>query len=158
MVKIICFTDGSCYYKTKVGGWAYLAFLPSKEVYMNGGLKNTTVGRCELIAFIRLLEKFKHTKFYLEVYVDNQYIAFLFLKNWLRKWVKLGILEERKNHDLLKILWDLYVNYYQNRLSVIWVRGHTKTDDIKSNGNYIVDKLCNYKNKFAVIENDLGHV
>ena len=154
LIKIICFTDGSCFWKTKRGGWAYLAILPNKEIIENGGLINTSVGRCELIALIKLLEKFKNTKFFMEVYIDSQYVVFLFLKNWLYNWISTGAIKDKKNQDLLFKLWNLYLNFYQNRLSLIWTRGHTMNEDIGAQGNFIVDKLCNYKNNFESIEKD----
>lgn len=154
MVEINCFTDGSCYYKSKKGGWAYLALLPNSYKIRNGGLENTTVGRCEITALIRLLEDFKDTNYFLKVHIDSQYVVFLFLKNWLKSWIESGSIKQKKNIDLLMKLWDLYVNYYQDRLSLIWVRGHTGNDTFESDGNSIVDKYCNYKNDFELVEID----
>lgn len=154
LIKILCFTDGSCSWKSRKGGWSYLAILPNKEVIGNGGLRNTSVGRCELIALIKLLEKFKDTQFFMEVYVDSQYVVFLFLKNWLHRWITTGAIKDKKNQDLLLKLWEIYVNFYQNRLSLIWVRAHTTDQTIAAQGNYIVDKLCYYKNNFVLVEDD----
>lgn len=157
LIKITCFTDGSCFWKTKKGGWAFLAILPNREVIANGGLRNTSVGRCELIALIKLLERFKDTQFFMEVYVDSQYVVFLLLKNWLHNWIRTGAIKDKKNQDLLLKLWEIYINFYQNRLSLIWTRGHTSNQTIGAQGNFIVDKLCNYKNNFVLIEDDCNN-
>lgn len=154
MIEINCFTDGSCYYKSRLGGWAYLALLPNSYKIRNGGLKNTTSGRCEITALIKLLEDFKDTNYFLKVHIDSQYVVFLFLKNWLRDWIKSGSIEEKKNTDLLHMLWNLYTEYYQDRLSLIWVRGHTGKSTFEHDGNDIVDKFCHYKNDFELVEID----
>lgn len=54
---IVIFTDGSCYHKDRIGGWAWVALDSFGNEYSeSGGEKNTTISRMELHAATHALE------------------------------------------------------------------------------------------------------
>ena len=80
MLKI--WTDGSCLGNPGPGGWGFVATDGTHIAERNGGEKNTTNNRMELMAVIcALTAARRHDE--LEIHTDSQYV-----KNGVQVWIK----------------------------------------------------------------------
>lgn len=142
--NVVIYTDGSCYWKTKDGGFGiYLKYFidgelkAEKRYFM--GFKNTKVGRMELMGILFALKFIKRKDIQIDLYCDSQYAINCFNLKWLEKWEQLGY-NNIKNEDLCKPL--LIEKNKFSKLNFHWLKGHTNKEDINSIGNEIVDKLA----------------
>lgn len=145
---IIAYTDGSCNYKSKLGGYGiYITKEENEkivdEIFFNKGLSNTTTGRAELHGAIKCLKLIKEKDQETEIYCDSEYVVKCISERRLWKWKRnlwIGV----KNPDLLMQFYDEIVKF--KRLpKFIHIKGHTGFDDKHSLGNQIVDHLADYK-------------
>jgi ribonuclease HI len=134
--KIEIYTDGSCYYKTKEGGWAFVITEDNKEIVQLGsGEIDTTSNRMELTAIIEAIEvcNLEMPNEDVIIYTDSKYCVNGYTK-WMHKWHR-NKWQGVKNKDLWKKL-------YENQgHEVKWVKGHAD-----NKWNELADTLANYKN------------
>lgn len=151
--RIQVWTDGSCYWKPKLGGiGVYIKHEDGKEEAISKGYSNTTTTRMEIRALLEGLKKIKHDiPVIANFYIDNQHVCEAISKKYVFIWNKNG-LDNYKNPDLWrKVLIELKIRpllkIYANH-----VRGHQKLSSAKTKkeeeiilGNLVADDLANYK-------------
>lgn len=151
-MKATAYTDGSCYWKVKLGGYGvFIEYDNGTEQMFNKGLSNTSTGRVELHGMIRCLEEVPKDVI-LTVYCDSEYVVKCASERKLFLWERSNFLG-LKNQDLLK----RYLNEFRKfKVSprIRWIKGHTKNKDRHSLGNAIVDTLADYK-QFKEYEEDI---
>lgn len=145
---ITIYTDGAS--SGNPGPGAYAAILQykdySKELVQ--GFRKTTNNRMELWAVIAGLEALKKDKQHIVVYSDSRYVVDAVEKGWLQSWIKKGF-KGKKNIDLWKRFWSLYVNHH---ITFNWVKGHA--GDPK---NERCDKLATERTRTGPLNIDEGY-
>lgn len=129
------YTDGSCYFKTKQGGWAFCIIRDDGIVFEQSQKESdTTISRMEVWAAIQALAWIKNKKLddssLIKIYSDSQYLV----KTMNEGWNKF-----RNNYDLWQIL-DQLVESFPQGVEFCWVKGHAK-----NKWNDYVDGLASYK-------------
>lgn len=151
--RIEIWTDGSCPMNrgSNPGGWASILVLPDecsktfdekvvinnntktntiyKCIELSGNNKTTTSNRMECEAVIEGIKKAVELGFKdIQVYSDSQYVV----KTgsiWMHRWEKNDWKKNPKNLDLVKELFELYIN---NKVTLNWVKSH--------NGNFLNER------------------
>ena len=119
------YTDGACSGNPGPGGWAYILKhkASDSEKEANGGDRDTTNNRMELMAVIQGLEALSRSS-RVDLYSDSQYVL-NGLKSWMASWKKRGwktaSKQPVKNRDLWMRLDELMATH---TLSFHWIRGH----------------------------------
>ena len=143
---LIIYTDGACSGNPGPGGWGVLMQYEGREKTLNGGERETTNNRMELMAAIKALEAIKpNFKGAVTLWTDSTYVI-KGITEWIHGWKKRGWKKSDKkpviNSDLWMRLDDL------NRMREIewkWVKGHAgvegneRADELARNG--IPEKL-----------------
>lgn len=146
-------TDGSAELKTKLGGIGVYIRYKNHEKKISIGYKNTKTGRCEIKAVIVALNQIKDTSKEIIVYSDSQYVV-KSINEWMKGWESkawVGV----KNLDLWKLFLQIYSRFDKSKITFVWTRGHTKSEDYISIGNEIADQLACYKSHEVYLESDL---
>lgn len=145
-------TDGSCYYKTKLGGIGVYIAWENKETFISKGYSHTKTGRMELRAIIEALSLIQTTKipYNITIHSDSQYVINSVNKGWVYNWEKHG-LKLRTNGDLWELLLFQIRRLQNNTIKFKWVKGHSGVL-----GNEMADRLADYK-QFKVYERDIKH-
>lgn len=172
--RVFAFTDGSAVVNGKnKGKGGFGVYLPSwnpdfeKSVYMGKGYRLTKTGRMELTALLYALKYFPKDPFCeaktgidLVVCSDSEYVVKAFTEKRLQKWQLNNWVNTSgpvKNIDLWKEILAALGARPQIKLTMMHVKGHTvdKEKDPKKKkellkdpyvrGNYIADKLADYK-------------
>jgi len=151
MQKIVCYTDGSCYYRNeKLGGYGvYLQLWENdqliKEKTLNCGYSHTTSARMEVRAICVALEALStNTVFLIEIITDYELAVNAINEGWLVRWEE----EEwvgRENPDLWKRLLKAYRAFSNTKVHFIHTDGHFKGEHMYWRGNNLVDALASYK-------------
>lgn len=155
--RIFIFTDGSCYVKTRKGGFG--VFIQFKdglfviaEKSIQKGYSNTTISRMELRAIIEGLKAITiKDKYPIFVISDSEYTVNTVNKGWLLNWEKEGF-QERKNADLWKEFLFILRQFPKNQVKFIHTKGHEKGKDIFKYGNSRADELASFRNFKEYIE------
>lgn len=135
MNRIIAYTDGSASWRTRTGGFGI--FITYKETVIEyfKGLKNTSIGRMELLGIIMAMRLVKSKNIPLTIYCDSQYAVNCYSEGLLDKWA-LTNYYNKKNVDLL-LLYKAESAKFTD-LKIEWVKGHADTI-----GNQKADELAN---------------
>jgi len=149
MREVIAYTDGSCYWRTRQGGWGlYLTYVDEdgtliheKEVYEQ--CEDTTIGRMEIVPIIKAIELLTPLKKNINYSIvsDSEYAINTCHKQWFLTWQAQNW-EGRKNADLWKRFYGLFVKYDLSRIKFIHTRGHNKGSKKYIRGNNIADRLA----------------
>lgn len=118
-------TDGSCWYKDKVGGWGFLIVKSNKILYEDLGFNHpTTSGRMELTAAIEGLKYFNENYKGKSVLLLTDYknIIDCFEQKWYREW-QLTNFSGISNSDLWRVLFEQRFNKV-NKIYFQHVKGH----------------------------------
>ncbi len=121
MIKI--WTDGSCLGNPGPGGWAFIVTDGKNYAERNGGEKNTTNNRMELMAVIAALSATKKHDT-VEIHTDSQYVKNgmeTWLANWKARNWRTADKKPVKNQDLWQKLDELSSTV---KINWVWVRGH----------------------------------
>lgn len=121
MIKI--WTDGSCLGNPGPGGWAFIVTDGKNYAERNGGEKNTTNNRMELMAVISALSATKKHDT-VEIHTDSQYVKNgmeTWLANWKARNWRTADKKPVKNQDLWQKLDELSSTV---KINWVWVRGH----------------------------------
>ena len=121
MIKI--WTDGSCLGNPGPGGWAFIVTDGKNYAERNGGEKNTTNNRMELMAVISALSATKKHDT-VEIHTDSQYVKNgmeTWLANWKARNWRTADKKPVKNKDLWQKLDELSSTV---KINWVWVRGH----------------------------------
>jgi ribonuclease HI len=148
--SINIYTDGSCY--NGKGGWSYIVLdAPLGEVirYNMASVEDTTNNRMEMVSAIEAIQSLPIGSSVL-IFTDSGYLKEGFhnpsyLKKWIANKWKTSKRKPVENIDLWEIFLILEVIY---NIQFAHIKGHNEKikDDVHAKYNYIVDKLCSYKN------------
>ena len=146
---IILYTDGSCQNNGKPDaisgiGIHFSEFNKYKLNDISYKIKlideKATNNHAELFAIdyaIKILIKNKLDDKKIKIYTDSKYSLNCVLY-WYKKWVINNKIENRKNIDLIKSIYD---NIQGKNIELIYIKGHSNLNDEHSIGNQIADKL-----------------
>jgi ribonuclease HI len=150
LISISIYTDGSLK-KTRNGNiCGYGIFFPGKELKNVAApftIGDITNNRAELHAIhqaiIRVIKKY--TFDLINIYTDSEYSQ-KSLTCWIDNWKKNNWKNAKKkpveNQDLIKKI-DKYLQIYQGKINIQWVRAHTGNQDVHSINNNKADELAN---------------
>lgn len=144
MQTILIYTDGSCYYKTKEGGFA--VYITNTGRAIKKGYSNTTTARMEIMAVLTAIRQINNVKQRVIIKLDNEYVVKTIREGWITKWENENW-ADRKNSDLWKQVSKEIKSRPLVTFRLEWIRGHQKDlDNPDTFYNNLVDKLCDYKN------------
>ncbi len=149
MVNVTVYTDGSLR-RTKCGivcGYGvHFANNVFPDIYGPFENGNITNNRAELYAiYIAIKSIVGHCVFEtMTIYTDSEYCQ-KSLTLWIKKWKDNDWKNAQKkpveNQDIIRKI-DRYLQKYDN-IKILWIRSHSKKNDIHSKGNAIADSLAN---------------
>ena len=117
------FTDGACRGNPGPGGWGVLMRWRGHEKELNGGERETTNNRMEMMAAIKGLESVKRPA-RIRIYTDSIYLRDGITK-WIHGWKKRGWKTADKKPVKNQDLWQrLEVALERHRVEWHWVKGH----------------------------------
>jgi ribonuclease HI len=122
---VTIYTDGACKGNPGPGGWGAVLIWQEQERTLQGGERETTNNRMELMAALKALEALKRPC-QVRLFSDSAYLVNAFSQGWLAKWQKNGWLTSKKepveNQDLWRRLLELAAGH-----EIFWhkVRGHS---------------------------------
>ncbi len=121
IVKI--YTDGACSGNPGPGGWGAVLMYGEARKEINGGEKETTNNRMELMAAIKALEALK--KFSeVHIYTDSMYVKDG-ITTWIHKWKNNNWKNSNKKPVKNKDLWqELEEMISKHEIKWHWVKGH----------------------------------
>ncbi len=135
---LIIYTDGACSGNPGPGGWGVLMLHGSREKTLNGGERDTTNNRMELMAAIKALEAIK-PGFAGKVilWTDSTYVL-KGITEWIHGWKKRGWKKSDKKPVINKDLWQILDALNAEKdVSWKWVKGHAGVE-----GNERADELA----------------
>ena len=59
--EVELWTDGSCSYKDRVGGWGFVIIIDGVEIELKGSAVDTTSNRMEVMAVLKRIKCHQHT-------------------------------------------------------------------------------------------------
>jgi len=134
------FTDGACSGNPGPGGWGALLRWRDEERELNGGERQTTNNRMEMMAAIRALEALKRPA-HVRLHTDSTYLRdgiTKWIHGWKAKGWKTASKKPVKNIDLWQRLEAALERHRQ--VDWIWVKGHAghpeneRADELARNG------------------------
>ena len=139
------YTDGSCYWKKKLGGYGvYIVEESGKERFFKKGFANTTSQRMEVRAIIKALQV---SEIYSKIVIwsDSEYCVKAFNEGRLEKWLGVDF-NAVKNADLWKqVVEELLKSNF--KFEINHTNGHRKDiEDPVAFGNAVADQLADYRN------------
>lgn len=147
------FTDGSCDYRSRLGGVGVYICAPDYYFVISKGYSDTTTSRMELRALLSAIMIFdKNDESICNIYSDSEYVVKTFTDNRFQKWDLINF-SGIKNVDLWKKIRH-EISIRKLRLKFHHIRGHQSGDDYFIMGNNIADKLANYKTKKEYIKDE----
>ena len=137
---ISIYTDGACSGNPGIGGWGAIILNSSSEpILLNGGEKNTTNNRMELIAAIKSVSYFK-IKTDIEIFTDSKYLKDG-IESWIHKWKKNGWRTSNKKQVKNKDLWiELDQQILKHNVKWNWVKGHSN-NEYNEKADYLARKF-----------------
>ena len=116
-------TDGACSGNPGPGGWGALLRFGQHEKELNGGEKETTNNRMEMMAVIKGIEALKQPCS-VHIYTDSTYVLkgmTEWIKGWRKRNWKTASGAPVKNVDLWQALDDALASH---EVEWTWVKGH----------------------------------
>lgn len=142
--NFIIYTDGSCPNngKFKSGAGIGIHFSEKNKIKFTDisqklNVKKPTNNIAELIAIKKAIELTKNIK-NVKIYTDSKY-SINVLTKWYKCWLDKGILDSKKNIDIISKIYNLYI---KTNVELIHIRAHTGKQDEHSIGNMIADRLA----------------
>lgn len=134
---VYLYCDGACRGNPGPGGWGVLLRYQGAECQLQGGEKNTTNNRMELMAAIRGLQALKRSCD-VELTSDSEYLK-RGITEWMPKWQRNGWKTSNKKPVKNQDLWELLLaEVSKHRVRWHWVRGHSGHPE-----NELADELAN---------------
>lgn len=122
------YTDGACSGNPGPGGYGAILFFGEHRKEINGGERNSTNNRMEILAVIKALELLKEPC-QVKVYSDSAYVVNCFQQGWIHGWMRNGWKNSKKqpveNQDLWKQLWELM---QRHNVEYVKVKGHSDNE------------------------------
>ncbi|MCG8673283.1 MAG: ribonuclease HI [Pseudomonadales bacterium] len=135
--KVEIFTDGACKGNPGPGGWGALLRFKGVEKTLNGGEKNTTNNRMEIMAAIRALQALNRPCDVV-LTTDSQYLR-KGITEWIHGWKKKGWKTAAKKPVKNADLWqELDSETEKHEIEWRWVKGHSGHPE-----NELADQLAN---------------
>lgn len=156
---IIVYTDGACSNNgledRKIVGGCGIYFSKRNEIEINNISKKLkdvymhfsmskyyesidTNNKAELMAICLALDICREYNRKVILYTDSEY-SIKAIYEWYPTWVKKGIVEKKKNYELIMKI----IEYTNNmNINMIHIRAHTGLKDENSIGNYYADNLA----------------
>ena len=128
-IKDVCiYTDGACSGNPGNGGWGAVLIYKGVKKEINGGERNTTNNRMELMAAIKALEMLK-IKCNVKLFSDSAYLVNAFNNGWLISWQKNNWKGSNKKQVLNIELWQRLIDLtsYHN-VEFVKVKGHADNE------------------------------
>ena len=117
------FTDGACSGNPGPGGWGALLRWRDTVKELNGGERETTNNRMEMMAAIQALEALKRPSL-VQLHTDSTYLRDGITK-WIHGWKKKGWKTANKKPVKNVDLWQrLEAAMEQHQVEWHWVKGH----------------------------------
>ncbi|MCG8545398.1 MAG: ribonuclease HI, partial [Alphaproteobacteria bacterium] len=117
------FTDGACSGNPGPGGWGALLRWRDTVKELNGGERETTNNRMEMMAAIQALEALKRPSL-VQLHTDSTYLRDGITK-WIEGWKKKGWKTANKKPVKNVDLWQrLEVAMERHQVDWRWVKGH----------------------------------
>lgn len=117
------FTDGACSGNPGPGGWGALLRYKGVEKPLNGGERETTNNRMEMMAAIMALETLTRSS-KVVLTTDSKYVKDG-LEKWVYGWVKNGWKTADKKPVKNADLWQrLMTAMKRHDVKLVWVKGH----------------------------------
>lgn len=148
--NINIYTDGSLK-KTKSGNiCGYGIYFPGKELknvaapFTHGNITNN---RAELFAILQAIIRVKNVYEFgsINIFTDSEYSQ-KSLTEWIVSWKKNGWKNAKnkpvENQDIIQKI-DNYLQKYEGKIHIQWVRAHTSGKDTHSINNAKADELAN---------------
>ena len=121
--KIVLFTDGACSGNPGPGGWGAILVWNGLERELNGGERETTNNRMELMGAIAGLEALKRPCA-VELFTDSRYVMDGITK-WVNGWKRNGWKTAEKKPVKNEDLWRrLDAARARHDVTWRWVKGH----------------------------------
>ncbi len=121
--RVEIFTDGACSGNPGPGGWGAVLRWNGVEKELNGGDRETTNNRMEMMAAIQALEALKRPA-HVDLYTDSVYLRdgiTKWIHNWKAKGWKTAAKKPVKNVDLWR---RLETAMARHDVEWHWVKGH----------------------------------
>jgi ribonuclease HI len=150
LTTINVYTDGSLKRTSKGNSCGYGIYFPGRELKNVSApftIGNITNNRAELHAIHQALIRIvkNYTFDLINIYTDSEY-AQKSLTIWINCWKKNNWTNAKKkpveNQDIIKKI-DKYLQKYQGKINIQWVRAHSGDNNIHSKNNAKADKLAN---------------
>ncbi len=120
---IIIYTDGACSGNPGPGGWGAILIYGDHRKEINGGEKDTTNNRMELLAAIKALQSLKRSST-VNLYTDSNYVR-QGITDWIHNWKKNGWKNSQKKPVKNADFWQELDEIRQNHdITWHWVKGH----------------------------------
>lgn len=132
---IMCYTDGSCNWRNKCGGYGILIDDGDEQLTEYFSEYPTTISRMELKGMIACL-KVLNIDDKAVIYCDSEYTTNMVNQNWLIEWNKFNFVG-KKNEDLLREYLKEYFKFPKGNIIIKHIRGHKGYE-----GNEICDGLA----------------
>ena len=138
------YTDGSANYRNGLGGIGVYIIDGDNELFLQKGLSNTKVGRCEIRALLLALQSIQDKSRQITIYSDSQYVVFSIEKKWAERWESESWLG-RSNSDLWKEVLFEYRQFKPGSVKLVHIKGHQEDiSDCHIYGNNVADILADY--------------
>jgi ribonuclease HI len=121
--KVVIYTDGACSGNPGPGGWGAILVWGGKEKELNGGERDTTNNRMELLAAISALEALKRPMT-VELWTDSAYVKDG-ISTWIAGWKKRAWMTAAKQPVKNVDLWQrLDTARERHTVDWRWLKGH----------------------------------
>jgi len=118
IIKI--FSDGSCKYEYKIGGWGCILSYNGKEKEFSGSCKDTTNQRMELTASLEALKKVNRSTIPIYVMSDSAYLVNGCSQKWYIAWRNNGWFKKSDGRQVAnRDLWE-QLAYYCELYNIKW--------------------------------------
>ena len=121
--RLTIYTDGACSGNPGPGGWGAILMFGEHRKELNGGERDTTNNRMELLAAIEALEALKRPSS-VDLYTDSAYVK-NGITSWIHGWKRNGWKTADKKPVKNVELWQrLDAALVAHNVSWHWVKGH----------------------------------
>ena len=121
--KLTIYTDGACSGNPGPGGWGAILIFGEHRKELNGGERDTTNNRMELLAAIESLEALKRPST-VDLFTDSAYVK-NGITSWIHGWKRNGWKTADKKPVKNVELWQrLDAALASHTVSWHWVKGH----------------------------------
>lgn len=148
--EIVCYTDGSCYYKSGLGGSGCYMIIDGKETFLRKGFKNTKTGRTEIHAVLLALRNIEDKSRRVKILSDSAYVVNA-VNEGIWKWFSEGK-QDIANRDLWIQMVDELELFIDNGgdVRLQHIKGH-----VGHFGNEVADLLAEFKTQEVYVDDGI---